>query len=49
MSIKKKKRAMARARREEEQGKRVMRGLVGALILLVVLTIIAFAVLGNAA
>lgn len=49
MSTKKKNRASARAKREEEQGKRVMRGLIGALILLTVLTFVAFLYLGNAA
>lgn len=49
MSIKKKQRAAARAKHEEEQGTRVMRGLIGALILLVVLAVVAALVLGNAA
>ena len=48
MSTKKKNRASARAKREEEQGKRVMRGIIGALILLTVLTFVAFLFLGNA-
>lgn len=48
MSVKKQKRAAVRAAREEQQGKKVMKGLIGALILLIVLCLIAYSLLGNA-
>ncbi len=43
MSIKKQKRAEARAKREEQQGKRVMWSLIGALLLIAVLSVIYMA------
>ncbi len=43
MSIKKLKRAAARAKREEEQGKRVMWSLIGALLLIAVMSVVAIA------
>ncbi|MBQ1974109.1 MAG: hypothetical protein II222_07230 [Paraprevotella sp.] len=43
--LKKLARKAAMAKREEEQGKRAIKGLVGALILLTIISLVAFAVL----
>lgn len=48
MSEKRRKQAAHRAEMQGQQGKRVMRSLVGALILLIILSLIAFSIYGNA-
>lgn len=48
MSEKRRKKAAHRAELQEQQGKRVIRALIGVLILLFILSLIAFSIVGNA-
>ena len=48
MSEKRRKTAAHRAELQEQQGKRVIRSLIGVLILLCILSLIAFSIVGNA-
>lgn len=47
-NVKRKQKAAHRAEMQEKQGKKVMRALIGVLIMLFILSLIAFSLVGNA-